>query len=726
MKTIMNKLCSLVFGLCLLTGLNAQINSLPYQQNFDDLFVPDLPLEWASVISAPGALVETSVINAFSIPNSLRMYRGGAVQGEVILVLPEVPPEYEITSLRLRLMARSLSTSANLSIGVMSDPTNAATFIETTNPFLSLAWQEQILSFAGYSGDGHFPAIKLNYGSIFIDNLNLEYSPQNDLAALGIEGNPTPTLGVQVNYTVNIRNYGLTPQAGYEVKLYKDAGIEVASVEGPSLESGETDVATLQWTATQAGPSLLYAKVFLALDEFSYNDSTQPMSIHVIDAVTDPPLPPANYPERIPLDMFYQNSVCQYLLFPIEYGGAGGYITSLVLLNNFNSNLTDIPVKIWLAATDLDNLDGGWIPYQEFTMVFNGTQDFPSAQNSIYFYLDRPFLFPSNQNLAVMFQRIWEPEYYSSLDKFQCMQLTTTRCRRAFSDTIIYDPVNLAQPGTASTFVPHTRLLFTASLNGAVSGTVTNNAGLPLNNVQVQLGSHTTLTAPNGSFSISDLPPGDYDISYFLSGYYPFSQGITINPMQNTIADATLFTQIGFLFGTVTDESYLPLEGATVTVNGLDASTDENGLYKFAIPVGLYDILVSKQGYQSQVYNAAEVFPDEFAMVDFILVEGTTVQDDNTPVLDSKLLSNHPNPFWGKTMLSYQIKASEEVSFRIYNLRGQLIRTLHDHRSAAGTHQISWDGRDSSGKAVPSGIYLCRMTAGSYSGTVKMLKLEDR
>ena len=71
-----------------------------------------------------------------------------------------------------------------------------------------------------------------------------------------------------------------------------------------------------------------------------------------------------------------------------------------------------------------------------------------------------------------------------------------------------------------------------------------------------------------------------------------------------------------------------------------------------------------------------------------------------------ELLQNYPNPFNPETTIDYQIKEEIEVTIEIYNIRGQLLRTLVDKKQAAGAYSLIWDGKDDSGKGVASGIYL--------------------
>jgi len=86
------------------------------------------------------------------------------------------------------------------------------------------------------------------------------------------------------------------------------------------------------------------------------------------------------------------------------------------------------------------------------------------------------------------------------------------------------------------------------------------------------------------------------------------------------------------------------------------------------------------------------------------------------------LRQNHPNPFNPVTTIHFSIEAPKAVtSLKIYNLKGQLVRTLVEAQLAAGEHQRSWNGLDDAGNPVSSGIYLYRLKNANSITTKKMV-----
>jgi hypothetical protein len=104
----------------------------------------------------------------------------------------------------------------------------------------------------------------------------------------------------------------------------------------------------------------------------------------------------------------------------------------------------------------------------------------------------------------------------------------------------------------------------------------------------------------------------------------------------------------------------------------------------------------------------------------------TAVWDqDVEPVRYSySLRQNHPNPFNPDTQIPFSIRDSGRVNLKVFNVRGRRVRTLVDAHLPAGEYAIHWDGMDENGRAVASGIYFCRMEAGKFRATRKMILLK--
>ena len=82
---------------------------------------------------------------------------------------------------------------------------------------------------------------------------------------------------------------------------------------------------------------------------------------------------------------------------------------------------------------------------------------------------------------------------------------------------------------------------------------------------------------------------------------------------------------------------------------------------------------------------------------------------------------NYPNPFNPTTTIEYGLPEAAHVRIQIFNMRGELVRTLVDGMQQAGNLTRLWDGLNDSGSIVPSGVYFCRVQSGFEHRMIKMV-----
>jgi hypothetical protein len=106
------------------------------------------------------------------------------------------------------------------------------------------------------------------------------------------------------------------------------------------------------------------------------------------------------------------------------------------------------------------------------------------------------------------------------------------------------------------------------------------------------------------------------------------------------------------------------------------------------------------------------------------VVTNSQAPDDNQIPTDFALNQNYPNPFNPSTIIKFSIPQTSPVHITVYNMLGQQIRTLFSGVMEAGVQTVTFDGKDQSGKALSSGTYMYRMTAGTFVQTKKMMLLK--
>jgi hypothetical protein len=98
--------------------------------------------------------------------------------------------------------------------------------------------------------------------------------------------------------------------------------------------------------------------------------------------------------------------------------------------------------------------------------------------------------------------------------------------------------------------------------------------------------------------------------------------------------------------------------------------------------------------------------------------------DTSTMPVPKALLTCSPNPFNPSTTIAYSLPSVGDTTLRIYNTRGQMVKTLVHGQLEAGNHSVTWDGMDDKGKPVASGVYLVRLATpvGSQFSKCVLLK----
>ncbi|MFC1887941.1 FlgD immunoglobulin-like domain containing protein [Candidatus Cloacimonadota bacterium] len=114
----------------------------------------------------------------------------------------------------------------------------------------------------------------------------------------------------------------------------------------------------------------------------------------------------------------------------------------------------------------------------------------------------------------------------------------------------------------------------------------------------------------------------------------------------------------------------------------------------------------------------------EPTVVNFTFNTADNVSSEENIVIIDESVRNYPNPFNPVTNISFSLLEASQVDLNIYNLKGELVRSLLSDVIPSGDNSILWDGRDDSGTIVPSGLYFYKLKAGIYTSTRKMMLMK--
>ena len=91
---------------------------------------------------------------------------------------------------------------------------------------------------------------------------------------------------------------------------------------------------------------------------------------------------------------------------------------------------------------------------------------------------------------------------------------------------------------------------------------------------------------------------------------------------------------------------------------------------------------------------------------------------------EASLGANYPNPFNSETTIPYAVGTRGPVTMRLFDINGQLIRKLVDSIQEPGQYKAFWDGRDTNGTSVSTGVYLLQLRTDAYRETQKIMLMK--
>jgi len=99
---------------------------------------------------------------------------------------------------------------------------------------------------------------------------------------------------------------------------------------------------------------------------------------------------------------------------------------------------------------------------------------------------------------------------------------------------------------------------------------------------------------------------------------------------------------------------------------------------------------------------------------------GCDISDVPTPSAPTRVLAVYPNPFNPRTTISVTFERAESAEIGVYDLTGRRVAVLANRTFTAGSHPLVWDGRDATGRTVPSGIYIARLDVDGIHEVIKL------
>ena len=156
------------------------------------------------------------------------------------------------------------------------------------------------------------------------------------------------------------------------------------------------------------------------------------------------------------------------------------------------------------------------------------------------------------------------------------------------------------------------------------------------------------------------------------------------------------------------------------TIDGLDPGETKAHNRTFSIKID-GDCSASTIPVQVDIY-----LHDYLFWVDTLYIDVVTSVAASEPVKPEKfaLQQNYPNPFNPETSIHFTVPKMSRVTLAIYDILGRKIRTLVSETKAAGSYNVTWNGKNNQGQPLASGLYFYKLQAGEFSATKKMMLLK--
>ncbi|HOH97194.1 MAG TPA: T9SS type A sorting domain-containing protein [Candidatus Cloacimonadota bacterium] len=231
----------------------------------------------------------------------------------------------------------------------------------------------------------------------------------------------------------------------------------------------------------------------------------------------------------------------------------------------------------------------------------------------------------------------------------------------------------------------------------------------------------------NASFIWNSTPPEREPLVKALPSYFKYTEKLEYIPIYMDFSGIDMPKEVGIFINNecmgaaVVTDSFV--EVPAYIVEGVEEYVEiEVRLFydDKAAPVRIVQPMIWDEATAS--YNNGNLCIRE--KKDYYMVKfGGTTTSEAAPELKPELTIS-PNPFNPSTSIGFKITNDEHVSIKIYNVRGQCVKTLVDQSKTAGVHSIEFNGRDSNNKPLASGIYFTTLSQGGKTITKKMILMK--
>ena len=160
------------------------------------------------------------------------------------------------------------------------------------------------------------------------------------------------------------------------------------------------------------------------------------------------------------------------------------------------------------------------------------------------------------------------------------------------------------------------------------------------------------------------------------------------------------------------------LEVAKLTAS----DTEQGDMYGYSVAISENYVFVgAPEDDNDNGFSAGSVYAYNLMEIE---TTNTSVNSNDDLRNSFHLGINYPNPFSQKTAIPFTVSNPTNVRIAIYDILGREVHEIVNHQYAIGSHEVSWNGTNSKGGQVPSGIYMYRIETSTFNKTQKMILLK--
>ena len=428
-----------------------------------------------------------------------------------------------------------------------------------------------------------------------------------------------------------IKNLGSTNVngGGYNVKLMDESGVQLAVVNGVSLGPWEEANVRLTHTFPAISSNRVYVEIAYPQDNNPGNNQSRMTDVYVvpppvvinISGRPDYPNPGIPFNGNGSTNTLGEDDMTQ-TLYSDQYLPEKGEIYGIIYpyANLLASNkFQQIPLKVWIAQTDSQDLDNGWIDQSELTLVYDDTLEIlPGNDRELYI----PFIQPvTNTGLGNIVVQVYayDPDWPPAVLRFFTTSLSGFGPVRTIG-VLDYFSLNPANPPTdyfKSRDFTYSKFVVNPIVEtGQIDGVVYDETGQPLGGAVVSVnGVNVSVTADSlGHYALPPLPRSNYSITASSFAYLDSTEVLSLD---TTFLSRDFYLEKRELLrisGTVrgSNAPNLPLKFVHIVAEGYSSDqvqTDSLGNFtlKEIYEKGKYEISLSLYGFYDTTWVIHEV-----------------------------------------------------------------------------------------------------------------------